>query len=100
MAVDDDGSKWLPPGKVREYCVEHTSATVEEAAEKLWKAVITGKVRARHKGRVFGPEWIKQLALLNPSPGHPFALPPDIELSFDDAQQIWGFLYSAPRDLE
>jgi len=63
MVVDDDGSKWLRPLKVREYYVDHAAGidTVEEAEKQLWLAVTTGAVRARHNGVVYGPEWLKHL---------------------------------------
>ena len=41
-------------------------------------------VRARSKGLVLGPEWIKQLSKITYGDDNPFALPRDIELSIDD----------------
>jgi hypothetical protein len=43
-------------------------------------------VRARSKGLVLGPEWIKQFSKMTYDDGNPFALPPDIELSIDDVK--------------
>jgi len=89
MATDPDGSKWLRPLKVREYYVDHAAGidTVEEADKQLWLAVITGVVRARRDGVVYGPVWLNQLAQMTFMKGEPFVLPPDIELSVEDAQR-------------
>jgi hypothetical protein len=89
MVVDVDGSKWLLPGKIREYYVERPDTTdVMDCYKQIYLAVITGEVRARLHGRVLGPERLKQIAKLN-DPDNPFALPPDLELSVEDAQRKW-----------
>ena len=53
------------------------------------------------KNRVFGPEWLKQIAQLKVDEANPFALPPDIELSVEDAKRKWAassfFIYLRPR---
>ena len=56
--------KWLSPRKLREYYVDHAFADVREAEEQLFLSVTKGEVRARSKNRVFGPEWLKQIAQL------------------------------------
>jgi hypothetical protein len=91
MATDVDGSKWLRPLKVREYYVDHAKGihTVEEAEKRLWLAVMGGSVRACHNGVIYGPEWLKQLAKITFMEGEPFALPPDIELSVEDARRLF-----------
>ena len=83
-------SEWLSPMKLREYYVDHAFDDVREAEKQLFLAVITREVRARRKGRMFGPEWLKQLARLKVDDANPFALPPDIELSVEDAKRKWA----------
>jgi hypothetical protein len=82
--------KWLSPRKLREYYVDHAFADVREAEEQLFLSVTKGEVRARSKNRVFGPEWLKQIAQLKVDEANPFALPPDIELSVEDAKRKWA----------
>ncbi len=83
-------SEWLRPLKLREYYVDSAVRTVEDAERQLWVAVILGDVRARSGGVEYGPEWRKQLAYMTFDKDNPFALPPDIELSVEDARRKWG----------
>jgi hypothetical protein len=83
-------SEWLRPSKLREYYVDHRFDDVKEAERQLYLAVIRGEVRARRKGRMFGPEWLKQISKMKFDDNDAFALPPDIELSVEDAKCIWG----------
>ena len=46
----------LPPVPVDQ------SEGIEAALKRLYVAVIKGEVRARFKGRVYGSEWLKQIA--------------------------------------
>ena len=80
---------WLRPLKLLEYYVDHGFANVREAERELFAAVVSGEVRARRKGIVLGPQWRKQIANLRVDDTNPFALPPDIELSIEDAKRIW-----------
>ena len=48
-------------------------------------AVIKGEVRACLKDRVFGPEWLKQIAAMKYD--EPFTLPPDLDVQ--DAKKLW-----------
>jgi len=83
-------AEWLRPSKLREYYVDHRFNDVKEAERQLYLAVIRGEVRARSKGRLFGPEWLKQISKMKFDDKSAFALPPDIELSVEDATRIWG----------
>jgi hypothetical protein len=47
-------------------------------------------VRSRSKGIVFGPEWLKQIDKLVTDPNDPYALPPDIGISVEDAKRKWN----------
>jgi hypothetical protein len=82
-------AEWLRPSKLREYYVDHRFDDVNEAERQLYFAVIGGKVRARSKGRVLGSEWLTQLSKMKFDDNNAFALPPDIELSVEDAKRIW-----------
>ena len=83
-------AEWLRPSKLREYYVDRRFGDVNEAERQLYFAVIGGKVRARSKGRVLGPEWLTQLSKMKFHDTNAFALPPDLELSVEDAKRIWG----------
>ena len=83
-------SEWLRPLKLREYYMDHYFDDVMEAERQLYFAVIGGKVRARSKGRVLGPEWLTQLSKMKFHDTDAFALPPDLEVSVEDAKRIWG----------
>jgi hypothetical protein len=74
-----DMSKWLRPLKVREYYLDSHFDSIRAADKWLYLAVVRGVVRARCKGFVLGPEWIKQLSKMTYDDHNPFALPPDID---------------------
>ena len=80
----------FPRGSCGNITVDHAFADVREAEEQLFLSVTKGEVRARSKNRVFGPEWLKQIAQLKVDEANPFALPPDIELSVEDAKRKWA----------
>jgi hypothetical protein len=80
-------AEWFRPSKLREYCVDRRFDDVNEAVRRLYFAVIGGKVRARSNGRVLG---LTQLSKMKFDDNNTFALPPDIELSVEDANRIWG----------
>jgi hypothetical protein len=48
-----------------------------------------GEVRARLKGLVLGPEWLKQIAAMTYD-DNPFTLPPNLELSVEDAKRLFS----------
>jgi hypothetical protein len=77
--------EWLPAPKVREYYVDPAAGDTQEAQRVLYLAVATGQVRARSKGRVLR---LNQIALMEQI--NPFSLPPDLELSIEDAHRKWG----------
>jgi hypothetical protein len=78
-------SKWLRPLKVREYYLDSHFDSIRAADKWLYLAVVRGVVRARSKGLVLGPEWVKQLSKMPYDDDNPFALPP--ELSIDDVKK-------------
>jgi hypothetical protein len=77
--------------KLREYYVDQFVTDVRDAEYQLFWAVVDGNIRARHGGRLLAPE--EAYALRNKSwssvEGDLYALPPDLELSVEDAKRIW-----------
>ena len=55
---------------------------IEACQKRLYLAV------KRLKGLVLGPEWLKQIAAMTYD-DNPFTLPPNLELSVEDAKRIW-----------
>jgi hypothetical protein len=82
--------QWLRPLKIIED-MAHLFNNADDAEKELYLAVIRGEVRARSKGIVLGPEWLKQLSKLKVHDTNPFALPPDIQVSVDDTRKVWGY---------
>jgi hypothetical protein len=82
--------EWLRPLKAREYAVDHHFDTWQAAERWLWNAVVEGRVRAKLKGIVLGPEWRKQLSKTIFDKENPVVLPPDLEISTDDIKRELG----------
>jgi hypothetical protein len=84
-------AKWLSPRKLREYHIDYVVPDVREASKQLFLAVAGGEVRARCQGIILDPRWFS-----GTDDSDPFALPPDVELSVEDAQQKWASRRSIP----
>jgi hypothetical protein len=56
-------TEWTSARKMIDYYMDQSEG-IEAAQKRLYLAVIKGEVRARFKGRVYGPEWLKQIALM------------------------------------
>jgi len=54
-------TEWTSPRKMMDYLMDQSDG-IEACQKRLYLAVIKGEVRARLKGRVLGPEWLKQIA--------------------------------------
>ena len=80
--------KWDSQLKIAE-CSKGWSTSMPDAYEKIFKAVISGEVRARYNARVFGPEWLKIMAKYKADDDDPFALPPDVEISVTDIERVF-----------
>ena len=78
-------TEWTSPRKMMDYYMDQSDG-IEPTQKRLYLAVIKGEVRARLKGRVLGPEWLKQIASLTYD-DNPFTLPPDLELSVEDGEE-------------
>lgn len=81
---------WLSARKLIEYYLDSAEPRIAEPEKELYEAVISGEVRARAKGVVYGPEWLKQLDKLVVDKDNPYALPPDVGLSLEDAKRKWS----------
>ena len=83
--------QWLSPMKLREYYVNQFVPNVRDAEYQLFWAVVNGDIRARHSGRLLTPEEASALCKKSWSSveGDIYALPPDLELSVEDAKHIW-----------
>ena len=76
-------TEWTSPRKMMDYYMDQ-SDVIEACEKRLYLAVINGEVRARLKGRVLGPEWLKQIAAMNIIPSHRID-----RLSVQDAKKLW-----------
>jgi|SRR5689334_2702012 hypothetical protein len=81
-------SEWVSPRQILERYVDLAVGDVRQAEGQLYLAIISGEIRARWKGAVLGSEWLKQLRNFKADDASP--LPPDIELSAEDAERKWG----------
>jgi hypothetical protein len=81
-------TEWTSTRKVVDYYMDQSEG-IETAAKRLYLAVMKGEVQSRYKGRVYGPEWLKQLAEIKFAEDDPWALPPDLELSVEDVKRKW-----------
>jgi hypothetical protein len=84
-------AEWLSPRKLQEYYVDRVLHDIQEAKKQLFFAVTKGEIRARCQGTILDHRWFEHLAV---DDDDPHALPPDVELSVDDARQKWP---GAPR---
>jgi hypothetical protein len=82
--------RWVSPRKLQQYHVDPIIGDIGKAEKLLYFAVINGEVRARSQGKLFGPKLLQQIARMRFHDDNPFALPPDIELSVDDARRKWS----------
>jgi hypothetical protein len=78
ISMTDD--KWLRPLKLREYYIDHAFKSAEGAEAALKEAVYDGRIRVRHCNRILGPVWVMK---------NGGVLPPNVELSVEDARKVW-----------
>ena len=93
IELNREKSGWLRPYKLEENL--NVYLTLDEAARQLYRAVVDGRVRARYRGRILGPKWLRCISEKKWHPTEDYALPADIELSVEDAERIW--FTSGPR---
>lgn len=90
LIKDNFDPNWLSARKLIEYYLDYADPPIAEPEKELYEAVISGEVRARSKGIVLGPEWLKQIDKLVIDERNPYALPPDVGLSLEDARRKWS----------
>jgi hypothetical protein len=83
---------WVSPRELCEYYIEHVVQSKDDAEYQLYVAVTDGLIRAKHNDRILTRE---EAAALGDSPwsnaeGDFYALPPDLEVSVDDAKNLFG----------
>jgi hypothetical protein len=79
------GRRWLRQLKIEEYFMGHLFDHPNETSYNLYWAVIEGRIRCRHNGRVLTAE--KAASLRSKNWGGRWSLPPDIEISVDDVAE-------------
>jgi hypothetical protein len=82
---------WISPLKLREYYADFLiPKEVEDTQRELHRAVITGEIRAKLKGRILTKQEVAALGQTQwGDADDPYALPPDLSLSVEDAERIW-----------
>ena len=80
-------TEWTSPRKMMDYYMDQSDG-IEACQKRLYLAVIKGEVRARLNCIVLGPEWLKQIGAMTYD-DNPFTLPPNLELSVEDAKRLW-----------
>jgi hypothetical protein len=90
ITLNREASGWLRPYKLEENLNDYCGLSINEAARQLYRAVVDGRVRARYRGRILGPKWLKRISEGKWHPTDDYALPADIELSVEDAERIWN----------
>src|SRR5215472_1097412 len=54
-------TEWISAGKMVEYYLDYAEPPLANPRKALYEAVIAGEIRARYNGKVYGPEWLKQI---------------------------------------
>jgi hypothetical protein len=63
--------------------------TVQDKQQHIFRAVIDGTIRARHDGRILTTEEAAALGKTRWDTEYSYALPPDIQLSVEDALLVF-----------
>jgi hypothetical protein len=98
VAMVRAGRRWLRQLKIEEYFMDHLFDHPNDTSCNLYWAVIEGRIRCRHNGRVLTAE--EAASLRNKNWGHRWALPSDIEISVDDVVEEFENGQSKQRALE
>jgi hypothetical protein len=96
MSTNADGSgEWLRPKNLLS-CVDYLAPKKGDPKYWIYQAVVDGDVRARRDGRILTKEEASALdkTRWSDTEGDYYALPPDIELSAEDAKRIFETLKS------
>ena len=86
--------QWLRQSKIQKYYLYFGDSDFDFVSQKsrdyeLYWAVIDGKVRAKHEGKILDAEALFRLRKTQWSPTDMHALPADLELSVEDVKSIW-----------
>jgi hypothetical protein len=66
---------WVSPRKLRQCHIDRVVEDVEEAEKQLYFAAISGEVRVRSQGKLFGPKTLQRMAGTRFDDENRFALP-------------------------
>ena len=81
-------AEWLRPQKILDYILSRRFDKMEQAERQLYWAVVRGRVRSRHyTGPMLNPPDLERIECMVVLEGAPYTLPPDIEVSVEDAER-------------
>ena len=84
--------RWCSQRKLFDYHVDRLLPPDVDGYRAIYEAVISGKIRSRTKGNVLTKQEAAELAKIKWSsdPDQPYMLPPDLGLSIEDAEEMFG----------
>ena len=65
------------------------AAHVQDPQHEIYKSVVGGTIRAKYRGRILAKEEAASLADIRWDENSPYALPPEIQLSVEDALMVF-----------
>ena len=81
---------WVSPRIMREYYAHFfLAAHVQDPQHEIYKSVVGGTIRAKYRGRILTKEEAASLAEVRWDENSPYALPPEIQLSVEDALMVF-----------
>jgi len=81
---------WVSPRIMREYYAHFfLAAHVQDPQHEIYKSVVGGTIRAKYRGRILTKEEAASLADIRWDENSPYALPPEIQLSVEDALMVF-----------
>jgi extradiol dioxygenase family protein len=81
---------WVSPRIMREYYAHFfLAAYVQDPQQEIYKSVVGGTIRAKYQGHILTTEEAAALAETRWDADSPYALPPDIQLSVEDALMVF-----------
>jgi hypothetical protein len=81
---------WISPRILRKYYADFLLPdTVQDKQQQIFRAVIDGTIRAKHNGRILTTEEAAALGKTRWDIENSYALPPDIQLSVEDALLVF-----------
>ena len=80
---------WVSPRIMREYYAHFFAAHIQDPQHEIYKSVVGGTIRAKYKGYLLTTEEAASLADIRWDKNSPYAPPPDIQLSVEDALMVF-----------